>query len=149
MGNVMCAIVLASALGAAPAGRSVFLNGVNIDGVGNNVKEAFVEVAVPVLADLPFAEKLMVNAAARWSDYSTEGTIWAWKVGATWDINESITLRATRSRDVRAASITELFGTRSTLYTSVNDLGRPSSPLTSIIAYTGGNPELQPEKADS
>jgi hypothetical protein len=35
MGNVMCAIVLASALGAAPAGRSVFLNGVNIDGVTN------------------------------------------------------------------------------------------------------------------
>ena len=131
------------------ANRFTTINGVNIDGVGNNVKEAFVEVAVPVLADLPFAEKLMVNAAARWSDYSTEGTIWAWKVGATWDINESITLRATRSRDVRAASITELFGTRSTRYTSVNDLGRPSSPLTSIIAYTGGNPELQPEKADT
>lgn len=132
------------------AGNFTTINGANIDGVGNNVKEAFVEVAVPVLADLPFAEKLMVNAAARWSDYSTEGTIWAWKVGATWDINESITLRATRSRDVRAATINELFGVRSTLYTSVIDEGRPPErPLTNIIAYTGGNPDLQPEKADT
>jgi hypothetical protein len=36
MGNVMCAVVLATALGGAPAGgRNVFLNGVNIDGVTN------------------------------------------------------------------------------------------------------------------
>ncbi len=131
------------------AGRFTTINGANIAPVGNNVKEAFVEVAIPLLADLPFAEKLMFNGAARWSDYSTEGTIWAWKLGLIWDINESITLRTTRSRDVRAANVTELFGVRSTLYTSVFDEGRTGRPLTSMIAYTGGNPDLAPEKADT
>jgi iron complex outermembrane receptor protein len=131
------------------ANRFTTINGVNIDGVGNNVKEAFVEVAVPLLAGLPFAEKLMFNGAARWSDYSTEGTIWAWKLGLVWDINDNITLRTTRSRDVRAANINELFGVRGTLYTTVFDEGLTGRPLTSIIAYTGGNPELAPEKADT
>ncbi|WBX85103.1 TonB-dependent receptor plug domain-containing protein [Sphingosinicella microcystinivorans] len=131
------------------AGRFGTINGQNIPKTGNNVKEAFAEVAIPLLADLPFAKKLMFNGAARVSDYSTKGSIWSWKIGAVWDINDSIALRATRSRDIRAANLTEMFSLRSTLFTTVVDYGQSTEPTTSIILYTGGNPNVAPEIADT
>ncbi len=134
------------------AGNFNTINGVNILKTGNNVKEGFAEVAVPLLANLPLVDKLVLNAAARISDYSTGGSIWSWKVGGVWDVIEGIKLRATRSRDIRAANLTELFSQRSTLFTTVQDTGRGTPgahPSASVILYTGGNPNLKPEIANT
>ena len=131
------------------AGRFGTINGQNIEKTGNNVKEAFAEIAVPVLADLPLVQKLMFNGAARISDYSSRGSIWSWKLGGVWNVNDSLTFRATSSRDIRAANLTEMFSLRSTLYTTVVDGGLPTRPTTNIILYTGGNPDLDPEIADT
>lgn len=125
------------------------INGVNINKTGNNVKEAFAEVDIPLLANLPFVQKLSFNGAVRVSDYSTSGAIWSWKLGGIWDMVEGFKIRATRSRDIRAPSLTELFSQRSTLFTSVADSGRPNSPLTNVTLFTGGNPNLRPEIADT
>ena len=43
-----------------------------------NVREAFAELRVPLLADLPYAQALDLNLAARVSDYSTVGSTTAW-----------------------------------------------------------------------
>jgi iron complex outermembrane recepter protein len=125
------------------------INGVNIDKIGNNVKEAFVEVAVPLLADVPFVKTLNFNGAARLSDYSTSGSIWSWKLGGTWHVVDDFKFRATRSRDIRAANLTELFSTPSTFFTNVIDTSQPSQPTTQVILFTGGNPNLDPEIADT
>ncbi len=131
------------------------INGVNILKTGNNVKEGFAEVAVPLLANLPLVDKLVLNAAARISDYSTGGSIWSWKVGGVWDVTEGLKLRTTRSRDIRAANLTELFSQRSTLFTTVVDEGfvdpvEPTKkPTVPVTLFTGGNPNLKPEIADT
>ncbi len=133
------------------AGNFNTINGDNMAKVGNNVKEAFAEVAVPLLVDLPFVKKLMFNGAVRVSDYSTSGSIWSWKAGGTWDVIDGLKLRATRSRDIRAPALGELFSLRSTFYTTVVDLGKtgPTPPTVPVIQYTGGNPNLKPEIADT
>ena len=46
-----------------------------------NVKEAYAEVNVPILKDLPFANQLDLRAAGRISDYSTVGSVKTWNVG--------------------------------------------------------------------
>lgn len=74
-----------------------------------DVSEAFVEVNVPILSRAPFAETLSVDAAARFSQYSTIGSTETWKVGAVWGPIEDIRFRATRARAVRAPNIGELF----------------------------------------
>lgn len=132
------------------AGNFNTINGANISKVDNNVKEAFAEVAIPLLADLPFVQKLNFNGAVRVSDYSTgDDPIWSWKLGGTWQIVDDLKLRATRSRDIRAAALTELFAARTTFFTNVLDVGQ-TPPITSqVILYTGGNPELEPEIADT
>jgi outer membrane receptor protein involved in Fe transport len=74
-----------------------------------NVKEAYAEVNVPVLKDLPFAKQLNLRAAGRISDYSTVGTTKTWNVGGDYAPIDDIRFRATYAKAVRAPNIGELF----------------------------------------
>lgn len=112
-----------------------------------SVKEAFGEVVVPLVKDAGLLQLVEFNGAARVSDYSTSGTIWAWKAGLTAKITDDLRLRAVRSRDTRSASLTELFtkGTQSTA--NIND------PVTrtqyQVTAFAGGNVDLLPEISET
>lgn len=111
------------------------------------VKEGYVELVAPLLENQPFANSLELNGAVRLTDYSTSGSVTTWKVGAIWEPIDAIRIRATRSRDIRAPNLTELFGAQTTQFTRVFD------PVTSAeylpIAIGGSNPDLQPEIADT
>lgn len=118
---------------------------------GFDVKEAFGEVALPLLnAD---AFKLDVNGAARYSDYSTSGGIWTWKVGGTARLFKDVLLRATRSRDIRSPGIGELFAVQAINIGPLNDQNRTPYQNTpgynptpaAVQTFTGGNPNLVPE----
>lgn len=74
-----------------------------------DVEEAFVEFAVPILADLPAVDILEVSLATRYSDYSTFGQTTNSKVGLRWQPYNDLLLRGTYSEGFRAASIQELF----------------------------------------
>jgi iron complex outermembrane receptor protein len=111
------------------------------------VKEAYGEVAIPVLRNAPFAQAFDLNGAARYTDYSVSGGIWAWKGGFSWTPFDDLRLRGTLSRDIRAPVLNELFagvsstrGTFTDIHTGVN---------TNIISLTQGNPLLKPEKGDT
>jgi iron complex outermembrane receptor protein len=114
---------------------------------GFSAKEAFFETVVPLIKDVPFFKAVDFNGAARVSDYSNSGTIWAWKAGFTDRITDDFRLRVVRSRDTRSASLTELFtaGTSSTAVIS--------DPVTktqySVTALNGGNAKLLPETSDT
>ena len=73
------------------------------------VKEAFTEVQVPLLADKLLAKQLNFLGAARYADYQGSGGIWAWKYGLDWQLIDSLRLRGTMSRDIRAATLAERF----------------------------------------
>jgi outer membrane receptor protein involved in Fe transport len=81
------------------------------DVVGSyDVGELFGELSVPVLAGVPFAENLTVDAAARVSTYSTIGTTLTWNAGGTWaPFSQNLRLRGAFSRAVRAPNVNELF----------------------------------------
>ena len=86
-----------------------------------NVWEAFGEVNVPILSDRPFFERLNLNAAFRYSDYSTIGATTAWKFGGEWAPVRDITFRGSYSKAVRAPNISELFGARSQTFEFISD----------------------------
>lgn len=112
-----------------------------------NVKEAYAEVVVPLLRDSAVGRSLDINLAGRITDYSTSGTVNTWKVGANYQPIDSIRLRATLSRDIRAANINELFSGQNQFFNTI------TNPLTNIalttLQLTGGNPNLRPEKSRS
>ncbi|MFU8816208.1 MAG: TonB-dependent receptor plug domain-containing protein [Pseudomonadales bacterium] len=85
------------------------------------VREVFAEVDVPLLADRPGFELLSLDAAARFSDYSTIGDATTWKLGVVWQPIEDVTLRATRAEATRAPNIGELFAPGGQTFQFIND----------------------------
>jgi outer membrane receptor protein involved in Fe transport len=75
-------------------------------------KELFGEVKLPILADQPFARRLAINGAFRYSDYDLKGIggVWTWLGGVEWGIDSNIALRGQYQRAVRAPNVGELFG---------------------------------------
>lgn len=74
------------------------------------VKEAFGEVNIPLLSNMPFAEELSINAAARVSDYNTSaGTVWAYNVQGLYAPIPDIRFRAAYAKSVRAPTQSDLF----------------------------------------
>ena len=114
---------------------------------GYDVKEAFAEFQIPILRDVPFANSLDINLAARYADYQGSGVIWAWKSGMDWQIVDDLRFRLTRSRDIRAASLAER-------YDQSTGGGNVTDPFLNDRVYIistmqGGNPNVLPEFADT
>src|SRR5690606_30542976 len=74
-----------------------------------DVREVYAEVGIPLLRGAPLAERVDVSLAARSTDYSSSGEVTTWKAGATWDLNQQVRFRVTKSRDIRAGNLGELF----------------------------------------
>ena len=148
-----------------------------VSGGAFDVYELFGEVAVPVLRDLPFIQALDVNAAYRFSDYSTISTTHTWNLGGQWRITDDVMVRASRARAVRAPNISELFLPQSQTFRTITDpcdyrnvqagsefrLANCTAALgfdpianqfinttsSSVEGVMGGNRNLGPEKGDT
>ena len=116
------------------------------DKVGQSVKEGAVEVAIPLLKDVPFFRSLDFNGAARYTSYSTSGDYWTWKLGGVWAVNDDLKFRGTLSRDIRAPNLYELFQPASTVWGNFN-LRNSDGTYTTYYAPSVniGNPDLKAE----
>ena len=86
-----------------------------------DVKEAFGEINVPLLKDMPLAHLLSFGGAIRFSDYSTIGNTLTWKVDGVYAPVRDISFRATYSQAVRAPNIAELFAPAGSSYNFIVD----------------------------
>jgi len=122
--------------------------GASLPTVSQNIKEAYVEAIVPLARDTAFARSIDFNGAARVTGYSTSGTVVTWKAGLTWEVTDGLLFRTTRSRDIRAPNLIELFTPQTQSLPLPADprpgVARPSNNAGFII---GGNPNLKPEKS--
>jgi len=137
-----------------------------------DVSELYAEFSFPLLASLD------TSAAIRWSDYSTFGNESTGKVGLKWQPIEGLAFRGTYSKGFRAPNLGELHGLTQFGATLVDPCGptghvivdaadgQNTTPLetacraqgvpngfeqanTQITTFTGGNPDLDPEKSTS
>lgn len=133
-----------------------------------DVSEYYLELNAPLVADTALARRLDLSVAARFSDYSTFGSVTTLKTGVRWQVNDEFLLRGTFAEGFRAPNIGELFGAASGFDAVLNDpcsapiaaglvancaaLGVPVGyvqPNPQISVVTGGNANLNPETADS
>jgi len=110
-------------------------------------KEMFFEANVPIIKDLPLLQLLEFNAAGRTTEYSTSGTVNTWKLGISNQVTDELRVRATRSRDIRAPTLLDLFNRGSQGTQTVFDPLKGTSQV--IPNITSGNPDLEPEEADT
>jgi iron complex outermembrane receptor protein len=130
-----------------------------------SVVEGYGEVNIPVLKDLPLAKYLEFDGAIRETKNENENLtagsatdgqershdIDSWKLSSIWDLTDWFRLRGTRSLDVRAAGFRELY--ESYAVTAGGPFGSFTNPVNNqsqiVTALTGGNINLEPEKADT
>lgn len=133
------------------------------------VDEAYLELDLPLLADITAAQELAVSLALRHSRYSSFGDTSNGKLGLRWAPISDLLLRATWAEGFRAPSIGELFGAPARFDAVLRDpcsdasdaqtisncqsLGVPPGPFqqanTQIAIRTGGNAALAPETTES
>lgn len=113
------------------------------------VTEGFLETVVPLAKDTGWARAFDLSAAVRATDYSSSGYVTTWKAGATWQIVDDVRLRATRSRDIRAANLGELYagGTAAGAATFIDPF--TNTQVAQAFSLSSGNPTLNPERADT
>ena len=70
-----------------------------------NVKEGYIELLIPTLADLPLAKKVELDAAYRRSSYNLAGGVNAYKGDFTWTVVDPVRFRGGYERAVRAPSL--------------------------------------------
>ena len=137
-----------------------------------DVNEVYVELNAPLFANPERGQKFDLSLAGRYSDYSTFGGEFTPKYGIRWQVANELTLRATYAEGFRAPSIGELFGSAARADLQLFDpcsiglggtpprgdaancaaLGAPAGyqqANSQISVTTGGNPALDPERANS
>ncbi|MGB1292050.1 MAG: TonB-dependent receptor plug domain-containing protein [Pseudoalteromonas sp.] len=112
---------------------------------GFDVNEAYVEFALPLLADAPLAQNVELSAAIRAFDYSTFGSDETWKLGLTWKVNDELMLRSVVSTAFRAPTVSELYSGNSPSFEQVEFPGAQDQAEVTV----GGNNQLTPEEADT
>lgn len=138
--------------------------------------EAYGEVNIPLLRDLPFARRLTIEGAYRYSHYSDTPETNTWKAGGSWSPIRGVTFRGTYSYAVRVPNFGELYAPftsapapaasidpcdTTSIVNSIYTAGcqavlalRGGKPLPDPgtnrpLLLSGGNPDLTPEKSRS
>jgi iron complex outermembrane receptor protein len=114
-----------------------YVFGESPQGVSQRVWEVAGEV------DVPLAKTLSANGAVRYTSYNTSGNYTTWKVGMDWSVLDTLRLRATRSRDIRAPTLYDLFAPISQVQVRPTDLLTGGSPTVPQIDES--NPNLTAE----
>jgi iron complex outermembrane recepter protein len=122
----------------------------NIEGVVNtlplartgiSVREIAAQIDIPLLSGVPFAEELAIGAAGRISDYSVSGQVETYEFDARWRPVNSLLVRGSWQRAVRAPNIGELFqpaqGSQLVIGTPPSAIGDPCDVRST--ARTGAN----------
>ena len=155
-----------------------YTNGVSIptfDPPAFEVKEAFGEIQLPILQDLPFFKELRVTGAGRYSDYGKgTGTTTTYNGGVQWSPITDLRIRANYGRSVRAPNVSETGSplipnfangfqdpcqanniganaTRNTNCTTALTAAQRANLVNgvSLPIVSGSNPNLEPESSDS
>ena len=122
-----------------------------------SVTEGALETVIPIAKGQSWADSWDINAAARITDYTTSGRVVTWKAGTTYSPIPDIKIRVTRSRDIRAGNLQELYAVGTSSQGSIVDpFGSPgpkqiagATPNPTVRGFQVGNQTLLPEKADT
>jgi outer membrane receptor protein involved in Fe transport len=140
-----------------------------------DVYEVFAEARVPLVQDVALAKSLTAELAFRYSDYSTIGTTETYKIAGDWEPIDGLRIRGGYNRAVRAPHVLELFSPQNVILDGTQDpcadlaasdplvarcaqafglttaqvLAIEANPANQYNGLNGGNPNLDPETADT
>jgi len=139
----------------------------------DTVREAYVELEVPLFENAALAEQMTFNGSFRYTDYNSYGDDTTYRLALDWQVTESFRIRATRGTSFRAPDLFEQYLQNETGFLTVFDpctnYGADFQPgdviyencaseglppnfggtTSSIRTITGGNQDLLAETSES
>ncbi|MCW0422323.1 MULTISPECIES: TonB-dependent receptor plug domain-containing protein [Xanthomonas] len=105
--------------------------------------EAYLELMIPVLKDVPFAKELSFDVASRYSDYDRFGNTTNSKFSLTWKPVEDLLVRGTYGKGFRAPTLDDTFGGGSQSFDPFTDpcdarFGQLSTPAVAARCASEG-----------
>ncbi len=143
--------------GATRGAQNIF-NWDNITTATRGVRSGFAELYIPVVGaaqEVPLVKSLDIDSAVRYDRYSDFGGTTNPKVGLTWVMSDSLSLRASWGTSFRAPALTDtnpyVFSVHA-VFPTANNSGDPNIKntfpgFTTQLFLFGANPNLQPETA--
>jgi len=98
--------------------------------------EFYLEMNVPILADVAFAKELSLDVAGRYSDYNTFGDTVNSKFGLKWKPTDDLLIRGTYATGFRAPNISNMYGGVSQTFDQYTD------PCDSSFGSAARNPSV-------
>jgi outer membrane receptor protein involved in Fe transport len=134
-----------SAYDTPTATGATFLNGgAAFEPPAVAIKEAFGELRIPLVKDVPFFQELSVEGAARYSDYGGRtGGVWAWNAGAIWAPITDLRIRGSYARSVRAPNLLNLYQTPADTFSAAawtDPCDMPGAPNNNTNNNRSSNP---------
>lgn len=155
--------------GSFPTSNLAWFKEVQSGAVGaEDITEGNIELDVPLLKVLPFAQLVSLNGAYRYTAYATNGLAIAgpvsstfsantYKLGLEWSVNDDVRFRASTSRDMRAPTLWDLYQQQVITASGITDtqfcdtaVAPPNNCVGTnlngpVNTVGGGNPNLKPE----
>ena len=109
------------------------------------VKEAYGEVLIPILGNIPGIKKFSLELGGRVSDYDTTGTSYTYKALGDWEVTDWLRFRGGFNRAERSPNIAELYlAPQQTFgFNSVGDVCSAANPSS-----FSANPTTNPNAAN-
>ncbi|MFK8020989.1 MAG: TonB-dependent receptor [Pseudomonadales bacterium] len=142
----------------------ITIGGVNFGRSGGerSVKELYYEATVPLIARTPTSQKLALELAGRYSDYSDFGETFNPRYALRFAPNSSVTFRASFAEGFRAPSLLELYKSDGESQAFLTDpcsiaanIGllqgcqtQSDETRTQFLSVNGGNRNLLPEESE-
>ncbi len=118
--------------------------------VQQTVSEGALEFDAPLLTGRSLVKSLNLNGAVRYTNYDTSGDYTTWKVGIDWHLNDDWRFRGTRSEDIRAPTLDNLFSPLSGQQVTIADRKPPGTGGSpTVYRFELGNPDLKAEVGDT
>jgi iron complex outermembrane recepter protein len=138
-----------------------------------DVKEVYLEAGLPVFQGDGALQNVSLDLGYRYSDYSTSGGVNSYKIGLSAQVTDLVRFRGGFNRAIRAPNVGELFSEQqialfsgadpcagatpqftqaqcaNTGVTAAQYGNIPTSPAEQYNQFIGGNPDLEPEEADT
>lgn len=112
-----------------------------------NVFSAYAELAVPLLEGLPLVERLDMQLAARYEDFSDVGSIFKPKVALLWAINDVFNLRASYAEGFKAPGLPQVVAK------DISRVNTRSDPIfdvrQGVLELRNGSDNLKPEESEN